>query len=149
MIVLFFINNVLNSLFILYICNVNVLLTNNSVLKMNNISSRIKELRVKNKFTQSDLAKLVGLTYIQIGRYETSKSNPSSDVLLKLANALNTTTDYLMNGSTDEKISTQLTDKQLLEQFKKVEKLNKEDKHLVKTFIDAFLTKRQIQTLAL
>lgn len=91
---------------------------------------------------------MVGLTYIQIGRYETQKSNPSSDVLQKLANALDTTGDYLMNGSNDEVIATQLTDKELLKQFKAVEQLNAEDKHLIKTFIDAFLTKRQEQKLA-
>jgi len=37
---------------------------------------------------------------------------------------------------------------ELLKQFKLVEKLNPEDKHLIKTLIDAFLTKRQIQQLA-
>jgi len=42
----------------------------------------------------------------------------------------------------------QLTDKELLRQFQEVEKLEPEDKHLVKTFIDAFITKRQIQRLA-
>jgi transcriptional regulator with XRE-family HTH domain len=51
------------------------------------------------KLTQTDLAKLVGLTYIQIGRYETGKSAPSADVLNKLAEALGNTNDYLMNGS--------------------------------------------------
>lgn len=112
------------------------------------ISERIRELRTAKKLTQSDLAKAVGLTYIQIGRYETAKSAPSSDVLNKLADTLGTTTDFLMNGSDDDVVSAQLTDKELLNQFKEVEKLNQEDKHLVKTFIDAFLTKRHIQKLA-
>ena len=53
-----------------------------------------------------------------------------------------------MNGSGDDVVSAQLIDKELLNQFKEVEKLNQEDKHLVKTFIDAFLTKRHIQKLA-
>ncbi len=61
---------------------------------------------------------------------------------------MGTTTDFLMNGSDDDVVSAQLTDKELLNQFKEVEKLNQEDKHLIKTFIDAFLTKRQIQKLA-
>lgn len=113
-----------------------------------NIGERIKELRTAKKMTQTDLAKAVGLSYIQIGRYETKKSTPSSDVLQKLANVLDTTTDFLMLGSRDEIISAQLSDKELLKQFKLVEKLNPEDKHLIKTFIDAFLTKRQIQQLA-
>lgn len=115
---------------------------------MSNVGERIKELRTIKRLTQTDLAKIVGLTYIQIGRYETQKSNPSSDILSKLANALETTTDYLMNGSQDEIISAQLTDKELLKQFKEVEQLDQEDKHLIKTFIDAFLTKRQVQKLA-
>ena len=112
------------------------------------IGERIRDLRKQKKLTQSGLAKEVGLTYIQIGRYETQKSTPSADILQKLANALDTTVDFLMNGSSDEKATNQLSDKELLEQFKAVEKLNNEDKYLIKTFIDAFLTKRQIQKLA-
>ena len=113
------------------------------------ISERIKDLRTAKKLTQTDLAKIVGLTYIQIGRYETGKSAPSADVLNKMADALGTTTDYIMNGSDNDVVSAQLTDKELLNQFKEVEKLGQEDKHLVKTFIDAFLTKRKIQKLAI
>jgi transcriptional regulator with XRE-family HTH domain len=113
------------------------------------IGERIKELRTAKKLTQSALAKIVGLSYIQVGRYETQKSNPSSDVLQKLANALGTTTDYLMQGNTNDIISSQLMDKELLNQFKEVEKLNNDDKYLIKTFIDAFLTKRQLQKLAI
>jgi len=41
-----------------------------------------------------------------------------------------------------------MTDKELLRQFIEVEKLDQDDKHLIKTFIDAFLTKRQVQKLA-
>src|SRR5208283_5630475 len=96
------------------------------------ISERIKELRTSKKLTQSDLALKVGLSYIQVGRYETGKSAPSADVLNKLAEALDTTTDFLMNGSGNDIASAQITDKELLNQFKEVEKLNQEDKHLVK-----------------
>lgn len=112
------------------------------------VGERIKELRQQKKLTQSDLAAKVGLTYIQIGRYETLKSNPSADVLQRLAQALDTTADFLMKGTDDEAVAAQLTDRELLKQFKQVEQLAPEDKHLIKTFIDAFLTKRQIQQLA-
>ena len=112
------------------------------------IGERIKELRTQKKLTQTELAKLVDLSYIQVGRYETQKSNPSADIIQRLALALDTTTDYLMKGKEDDAATAQLNDKELLKQFKQVELLNNEDKHLVKTFIDAFLTKRQIQQLA-
>jgi transcriptional regulator with XRE-family HTH domain len=113
------------------------------------VGERIKELRTQKKLTQTELAKLVELSYIQVGRYETNKSNPSADVLQRLATALDITTDYLMKGTEDDAVAAQLTDKELLKQFKQVELLNSEDKHLVKTFIDAFITKRQVQQLAL
>lgn len=112
------------------------------------VGERIKELRTQKKLTQTELAKLVKLTYIQIGRYEANKSNPSSDVLQRLAQALDTTTDFLMKGTEDEAVAAQLTDKELLKQFKQVELLDQQDKILVKTFIDAFLTKRHLQQLA-
>jgi hypothetical protein len=52
-----------------------------------------------------------------------------------------------MQASPDELISAQLTHKELFSQFKQIEKLNKEDKHQIKTFIDAFLIKRKVQQL--
>jgi transcriptional regulator with XRE-family HTH domain len=115
---------------------------------MTTISERIKQLRTENNLTQSELAEKVGLTYVQIGRYEKGKSNPSSDVLQKLASVLGTSTDYLMNGKTGQ-VEAQLTDMELIKQFQEVEKLNSEEKHLVKTFLDAFITKKKIQQLAL
>jgi hypothetical protein len=47
----------------------------------------------------------------------------------------------------DEAVAAQLTDRELLKQFREVEMLSPEEKHPVKTFIDAFLTKRHIQEL--
>lgn len=37
---------------------------------METIGQRLKELRTKMGFTQSDLAEKVSMTYVQIGRYE-------------------------------------------------------------------------------
>ena len=39
-----------------------------------NFGERLKELRNKNKLTQSELAKLTGSHYTQIGRYEKDKT---------------------------------------------------------------------------
>jgi len=111
------------------------------------IGDRIKQLRTAKNMTQSDLAEIVGLTYIQVGRYEKGKSNPSADVLQKLASALDTTTDFLMSGDT-EQVQAQLSDKELLKQFREVEQMEEKDKSIVKELIDAFITKRKIQQLA-
>ena len=83
-----------------------------------------------------------------IPRYERGENKAYFGCFSKLANALDTTVDFLMSGSLHDQADTEINDKELLSQFKQVEQLNAADKHLVKTFIDAFLTKRQIQQLA-
>lgn len=108
------------------------------------IGDRIKLLRKQHNFTQSELAEKIGLTYVQVGRYEKRGATPSSEVLGKLATALGTSTDYLMNGDTDIS-SQQLQDKRLLGLFAKVETLEEKDKDMVINFIDAFVLKSNLQ----
>ena len=112
------------------------------------IGARIKVLRKEHKLTQADLAEQVGLSYIQIGRYEQEKSRPSSDVVRRLADALGTTADFLMNGDSHTVAAGKLVDRDLLELFAAVELLDPTDQTMVKTFIDALITKRRVQQLA-
>ena len=91
----------------------------------------------------------MGISYAQIGRYETKGAQPSADVLKKIAEALHTTTDYLMYGDKDEKAMSSLNDAELLQQFKAVDSMGNEDKMRIKKLIDAFITKGKIKQLAL
>ena len=112
------------------------------------IGDRIKALRKQQKLTQTALANKVDLSYIQIGRYEQQKSKPSADVMRRLADALNTTTDFLMNGDSQTVAATKVTDRELLNLFAAVEQLDSSDQMMIKTFIDALVTKRRVQALA-
>jgi len=69
--------------------------------------------------------------------------------MAKLANALEVSTDFLMNGTSDDLADSTLTDKQLLNQFKTIEKLPEKDKNVVKVFLDAFITKGKLKQLVL
>ncbi len=115
---------------------------------MKTIGERIKELRKKHNLTQGELAEKVGMTYVQIGRYEVRGAKPSAEVLSKLAEVLNTTTDYLMNGETSESNAKAIKDKTILSLLKRIENLNEKEKEMIITFLDAFLVKKQIQKLA-
>jgi len=116
---------------------------------MSDLGKRVIELRKKKGLSQSDLAKQVGISYAQVGRYETKGAQPPAEVLKKIADALDTTVDYLISGDTDEKAVSTLKDAELLQQFRAVEQMDEEDKMTVKKLIDAFITKRKIQQLAL
>jgi transcriptional regulator with XRE-family HTH domain len=110
---------------------------------------RLKKARVDKGLSQTELANLVGIHYTQIGRYENKGSQPSADVLAKLANALEVSSDFLMNGTSDDLAGNTLTDKELLNQFKIIEKLPEKDRSVVKVFLDAFITKGKLKQLAL
>jgi transcriptional regulator with XRE-family HTH domain len=111
-------------------------------------AQRLKQLRRSKNLSQTELAKLVGLHYNHLGRYERGSSQPSAEALGKLAEALGVSTDYLLEGSTEDAAKADFCDRELLRQFQQVEKLPEEDKAVVKKLLDAFLTKKQLQELA-
>ncbi|WP_432719120.1 helix-turn-helix domain-containing protein [Pectinatus frisingensis] len=66
------------------------------------ISKRIKELRTEKKLTQKELANLLSLTPKMISFYELGQRTPPSDIILKLAEIFNVSTDYLLGRESDE-----------------------------------------------
>ena len=66
-------------------------------------------------------------------------------MLSKLANALGTTTDYLMSGSANDMANNTINDKELLSLFKKASELSNEKKDIVKECLEAFIFKADIQ----
>jgi transcriptional regulator with XRE-family HTH domain len=116
---------------------------------MNALGERISILRKQKGLSQTELAKLVDISYAQIGRYETKGAQPPAEILKKIADVLDTTTDFLISGDKDEKAKATLNDAELLQQFKEVDKMNNEDKSTIKKLIDAFITKGKLKQLAL
>lgn len=106
---------------------------------------RLKQLRTEKKVSQNELATSIGVHVTNISRYERGENKPTTEVLSKLANALDTTTDYLMNGSTNEIATNSIPDKELLSLFKKVNSLSNERKNIIKELIEAFVFKADIQ----
>ena len=86
--------------------------------------------------------------YQQLG-YENKGVQPPADILNKLADVLNTSVDFLINGNTSEKAQATLKDTDLLQQFKAVDLIPDEDKQVIKKLIDAFITKGKLKQLAL
>jgi len=112
-------------------------------------AQRLKKARTEKGLSQSELGDIVGIHYTQIGRYENKGAQPSADILAKIANALGISSDFLINGTTEDLAGDTLKDKELLNQFKAIEKMNEKDKNVIKTLIDAFITKGKIKQLAL
>lgn len=66
------------------------------------LGDKVKMLRKQMKITQQKLAATIGLSQSTIGMIEGNKQGASNDTLVKLANALNTTVDYLLSDDMEE-----------------------------------------------
>lgn len=60
------------------------------------IAERIKMLRNKKNITQSDLAKMLGLTRSGVNAWEMGLSVPSAQYIVALAKLFDVSTDYLL-----------------------------------------------------
>lgn len=71
---------------------------------MSIFSERLSELMSRYKLSQKELAAKAGVTESAMSYYVKGERTPRSDVLTRVAKALNTTTDYLL-GTTANPVS--------------------------------------------
>ena len=60
------------------------------------IAERIRELRESKKYTQSELAKELGITRSSVNAWEMGISVPSTQYIVELAQIFHVSTDYLV-----------------------------------------------------
>jgi len=91
-------------------------------------ADRLRQLRIAARPHPGRARRLVGLHPNLIGRYERGESQPVAETLKRLADTLGVTSDYLLDGTTDQAAKARFEDRQLLEQFQEVERLPDRDK---------------------
>lgn len=64
---------------------------------------RLKQLREEKKMTQVRLAIELGVSQETISGYEIGKAVPPADMLVKLANVLDTSVDYILGRTNDKR----------------------------------------------
>ena len=78
------------------------------------LDERIKELRLARGLSQVDLADSLGVTKQSVSNWENSNIQPSIDMLMRLANYVSVSTDYLLGMDDRDYIEvTGLDDKEL------------------------------------
>lgn len=124
------------------------LIVDNIITHTMSFGTRLKQLRLKQSLSKSDLGRAVDVHYSQIGRYERDEASPSADVLKRLANTLEVSTDYLMSGNSADLAQESIHDKALINLFQRVQRLEPAERDVVTSLLDAFLfrqeTKKQL-----
>jgi len=78
------------------------------------LNEKIKRLRKENSLSQVRLSELAGIHKTHYSRLERGLYQPSIDVLKKIAEILNVSTDYLLKDDTNELEPVKIKNKNLL-----------------------------------
>jgi transcriptional regulator with XRE-family HTH domain len=101
---------------------------------------RLATLRKQKRFTQQALADQVGVHVVQIKRYEAGDSQPTLDVIRKLAVALVVSADVLLFDQNERG-----PDDDLKLQFEAVSRMSAGDKKIVKALLEGMILKHEAQ----
>ncbi|MES1046350.1 helix-turn-helix transcriptional regulator [Bacillus sp. Gen3] len=70
---------------------------------MSILAKRIKYLREKKEYSQKKVAESLGITNVQLSRYESGDRKPDPELIAQIADFYDVSTDYL-HGRTDDPI---------------------------------------------
>jgi transcriptional regulator with XRE-family HTH domain len=99
---------------------------------------QLAALRKQHSLTQQALAERVGIHVVQLRRYEAGTSQPTLDVIRKLATALSVSADLLLFGK-DERGP----DDDLRLQFEAVSRFDAEEKQVVRSLLEGMILKHE------
>jgi len=105
------------------------------------LHNKITEIRKQKGWSQSELAKQISVSREIVGRYERGDAVPSIDIAKRMADAFELSVDYLV-GPAEKQIN-----KEMLHRIEEVDKMKPEEKKMIYTFLDAFISKTKLQAL--
>lgn len=102
---------------------------------MSSIGDRILDLRKELNLSQKELAENVGITEASLSRYENNLREPRAEIIIRLADALNCSTDYLL-GKTDVKDNIPLPNGKLYKDSIEYRNFKEIENRVLKSLID-------------
>jgi transcriptional regulator with XRE-family HTH domain len=110
------------------------------------LGQKLKKLRKDRDLGQVELAKKLGASVVSISNYETDKTIPSSDTLIKIAKVFNITVDYLISGQPQDVI--QIKNKELLKRVEQLDRLNPDALKSLIDMMDLVINTQRIKELS-
>ena len=133
----------MHSFFMQYIARIFAISVINAAFMSNELSigSKIVILRKDKNWSQVELAKEISASREIISRYERNESQPSIEMIIKMANAFGVTIDYLAGQSENASF-----DKETVERINDIQKMDGNTKsvlfNVIDTYIQNFKTKQ-------
>lgn len=110
-------------------------------------AEKLSKLRNNKGLTQQKMAEKAGIGIAQLRRYEGGKSSPTLEVIKNIAKTLGVSTDELIFDEGEGIASARVVDRELLEQFEMISRLNSHDKDAIKTVLESMIIKNRIEQI--
>lgn len=110
------------------------------------IGEKIKKLRQEKNVSQADLGVIAGVHEKHISRYERGISQPSAEILRKMAEFFGVSIDFLVIEDNLAFVNPN-KDNVLLDYFEEANLLEEEDKNIIKGVLDAIIFKAKMKRL--
>lgn len=105
----------------------------------------LAKFRKEKSLTQEELVKISGVAISQIRRYETDKSTPSLDAIIKLGKALGVSIDEMIFDKAAGIAENKIIDRELLGQFEFISGMDEDEKYVVKKILEGVIVKHQVE----
>ena len=112
------------------------------------LADKLKQARKQKGLTQGQLAQKIGADIQRISKYERGVLTPTTEIMVKLSDALDVSLDYLLKNGKN-RVAGKIRDTELIDQFIQVDTLPEKDRLILKALLDAFIKKHRFEELAM
>jgi transcriptional regulator with XRE-family HTH domain len=111
------------------------------------LGEKIKTLRKKLGLSQGELAAKVEINPTHLSRLETGRYQPSVELLKKLSDVFEVTTDSLLGAADEQAPEVKIQNRPLVDRIRLIETLDEADQQALVQVIDSMLTKQKMRQL--
>jgi len=114
--------------------------------KAKNFSNKLRQLRQDRRWSQGELGKKIGADLQRVSKYERGVVFPTTDIIVKIADAFQVSTDYLLRDEV-ELTADDIQNLDLRRSIKEINKLPTEDQNILVNLLDAYIKRKQFEDL--
>lgn len=108
---------------------------------------KLRNLRQSRGWSQAQLAQKIGADPNRVSRYERGVIWPTLELVVKIAEVFEVSTDYLIRSGEDLAIN-KISNQELLRRIEALNSLPEEDQNIVIAVLDAFIKKHGFEEVA-
>jgi transcriptional regulator with XRE-family HTH domain len=111
------------------------------------LGDRIREVRKEAGWSQAELGERIGTDPGRVSRYESGRITPSAGAVVRLAEVLDVSLDYLLIEGVPRR-ALHMPDHSLGERFNHLEELDEQDLSSLLNHLDGLVAKKRLKTIA-